>query len=214
VPPRGYKGYSVRVEVAEKLDRLVEEWGVDVSEAIARLLEYRDVIESLKRVEGKIDRILSFLSTHKDNTLGGVEQSSSPSTVQSQFSTKRSRSSTSKYQAGTGRSSPSSSKPSDEDPYKVIKWVKLEWVGEGESLEDFFRRREGREGKVDCVKVNKTWAFCYYVEDVERLAEELTEEGVAEDEVAKSPKKYPDAYQLHKYNKLIRGQDGVWRVAV
>jgi len=39
MPPKGYRGYSVRVEVAERLDKLMEEWRVNVSEAIRRLLD-------------------------------------------------------------------------------------------------------------------------------------------------------------------------------
>jgi len=42
MPPKGYNGYSVRVEVAERLDRLIGDWGVDVSEAIRRLLDNYD----------------------------------------------------------------------------------------------------------------------------------------------------------------------------
>jgi len=80
VPPRGYKGYNVRVEVAERLDRLVREWGVDVSEAIRRLLdsyekcrapeaspqpETKEALEEIKErldyLEEKLNRVLELL---------------------------------------------------------------------------------------------------------------------------------------------------------
>jgi len=58
MPKEGYVVVTLKRDAYEALRKLAREWRTGISEAILRLIQYKDIGERLERLEEKLNRLL------------------------------------------------------------------------------------------------------------------------------------------------------------